>query len=150
MTLNLNKGDVEMNNISFKRIWQDIDFFEIELSACSDTVSASTKVYVTDDAIIELSKNLLSNIENKNFDFLWENGEKGNNSTPYVSLRFFNKDKLGHVFIEVYMEIDDDGPLDKHNCCFYIKTELGILNNFAKKIININSKDIDIKVQLID
>lgn len=139
-----------MDNISFERIWQDEDFFEIKVSVHSDLVSAVTKVYTTEKSILELSEKLQSNIVKSKFDYLWQNGKKGNKSTPYISLRFFNSDKLGHILIEVYMEIDDGGSLDKHNCCFYIKTELGILNEFTKKITKINNKTIGTKIQLIE
>jgi hypothetical protein len=62
------------------------------------------------------------------------NGGKGDGGTPFVSLEFWCKDKLGHVIVEVYMEIDDGASYDKHNCCFFIKTETGLLNSFGKSL----------------
>lgn len=55
----------------------------------------------------------------------------GDNTTPCVSFSFIRSDLLGHVLIQVTMELDDGAPLSEHNCCFYVKTELGLLHSFA-------------------
>ena len=45
-----------------------------------------------------------------------------------------HKDKLGHILVEVYLELNDGGDYDYHNCCFYVDTELGLLEEFSKKL----------------
>lgn len=80
----------------------------------------------------------------------WGNGEKVGGYTPYLSLRFSCRDKLGHITIEVYMEIDDGGSPDKHNCCFYVDTEIGLLQKFGKDLERINTPVLEIKVSLFD
>lgn len=123
-----------MDKLYFNRIWEDQDFFELEIRAETQIICSSVKTYITNVAIDELSKVLeLFLVQNEGLAF-WENGKKGNNSTPYVSLSIGRKDKYGHILLEIYMEIDDGGDLSKHNCCFYIETEVGLLEDFQKSL----------------
>ena len=70
----------------------------------------------------------------------WTNGERGNDSTTCASLRFLHKDRLGHILIEVYMELDDGGSYNTHNCCFYLNTETGLLEKFCKNLPKLKQK----------
>lgn len=120
--------------LSLERVWEDRNFFEIEVLAQSESVCAKARSYVTPEAILELSAALASFPQSENDRYYWECGTKGDESTPFVSLEFWCEDQLGHVLIEVYMEIDDGGSLCKHNCCFFIRTNVGELNSFGKRI----------------
>lgn len=123
-----------MDKLYFNRIWEDQDFFELEIRAETRIISSSVKTYITNEAIDELSR-VLEHFLVQNTDFaFWKNGNKGNDSTPYVSLSIGKKDERGHILIEVYMEIDDGGDLSKHNCCFYIETEVCLLEDFQKSL----------------
>jgi hypothetical protein len=133
--------------ISLKRIWQDEGFFEIEMICASEVVTAKTDIYTTNDKINDLANKIEQFILGKQ-ECLWENGEKGNAQTPYVSMIFSYLDKMGHVKIEVYMEIDDGGEYSKHNCCFYIFTEYGLLLEFQKKLHILMDKTIGKEVIL--
>ena len=64
----------------------------------------------------------------------WEQGKRGDLAIPYVSFSFARKDKLGHILIEIFMEIDDGGSFNTHNCCFYVHTETGLLDEFKKNL----------------
>jgi len=134
--------------LSIERIWEDDYFYEIKVHAKSEFVSASTECYTNNDLINNLANNLSSFPKNFEDRFFWENGEKGDDSTTYFSLEFWCEDKLGHILIEIYMEINDGGSFDKHNCCFYLKTEIGLLNNFGKSLFKLNNKGIGYKVTL--
>jgi hypothetical protein len=73
---------------------------------------------------------------------------KGDSSTPFVSFEFSCEDKRGHIIIEVYMELDDGASYSKHNCCFFVRTEAGLLNDFGKSLTSLNKSGIGKKVKL--
>ena len=81
---------------------------------------------------------------------LWANGEKGDGSTACLSLRFFNKDKLGHINIEVYAELDDGGKHSEHNCCFFVETEYGLLMNFSERLDRLKNRPAGCEIRLND
>ena len=137
-----------MDNLSIERVWEDVDFFEIEVIAQSDHIRAGVRSYTTAASISELALQLASFPKTLNDTFLWKNGTKGDDSTPFVSLEFWCKDKLGHIIVEVYMEVDDGASLSKHNCCFFINTEPGVLNNFGKSLHLLNERGTGKKIVL--
>ena len=134
--------------IAIERIWQDSDFFEIELTCCSDIITAVSKVYTSNESIDNLSDKIKNFINGDVKDCFWENGERGDNTTACVSMNFFREDKLGHIKIEVFMELDDGGKFSKHNCCFFVNTELGLLAEFQKNIFKIKNQQLGEKVVL--
>ncbi|MEA4833156.1 MAG: hypothetical protein VB118_11150 [Oscillospiraceae bacterium] len=138
----LNDMDYYMDNLLIKRVWEDIDFFEIEVIAQSKLIRASIRSYTTSEAINELAIRLSTFPKKNNDRYLWENGVKGNSSTPFLSLEIWCSDMLGHIIIEVYMELDDGGSYDKHNCCFFINTEVGLLQRFGKSLVLLNERGI--------
>ena len=60
-----------MNNIIFKRIWQDEDFYEIEVQAQNKVISASANFYVVDEDIARLSKKLTNFPFGSNKEIVW-------------------------------------------------------------------------------
>lgn len=137
-----------MDTISVERIWEDVGFFEIEVKAQSELICASVKSYTTSASINELANRLKTFPKGLDDRFIWENGTKGDDSTPCLSLEFWCEDKLGHIVIEVYLEIDDGASYNRHNCCFYLKTEPGLLNRFGKSLVLLNKQGIGRKVIL--
>ena len=125
---------MSMDLLTIERVWEDEYFFEIRVAAKSKSISAECRSYTTEDAISELSTKLIAFPSKPNDSFLWENGIKGDQSTPFLSLEFMCEDKLGHILVEVYMEIDDGALYSKHNCCFYVRTEIGLCNKFGKAL----------------
>ena len=137
-----------MDILTFERIWEDVDFFEIEVVAQTEKIRAIARIYTTESSINELSLRLAKFPKNPDDRYIWKNGEKGDGSTPFVSLEFWCLDESGHIILEVYMEIDDGASLAKHNCCFYLKTEIGLLNNFGQSLILLNDVGIGTKITL--
>lgn len=109
--------------LSIQKIWQDTDFAEFEITGSSPVITAKTAVYMTDSLIDELFRQITRFLSGEVEECRWANKERGDNSTACLSLRFLRKDRLGHVLAEVYMELDDGGEFNDHNCCFYINTE---------------------------
>jgi len=143
------------DNIEIERVWQETDFFMVKITCSSEVIKAITQTYITDEGIDELA-NLIGRfiydyVEDNNEspeNYLWETGEKGDQSTAYVSMRFVRKDSLGHIQIEVYLELDDGGSFSKHNCCFYVETELGLLESFGKRLGRLKEQQIGTRVAL--
>lgn len=140
-----------MDNLEFEKIWQDNyykNLYQIHVLAQSKLISSNINSYTTCEAINELYQSVSAFIANKK-EFIWENGSFGKVSTPAFSLRFFFKDKLGHICIEVKMEIDDGDSYEQHIACFYINTEMGILIDFMKELSLFNIADIGYKISFL-
>lgn len=137
-----------MQVLSIERVWEDNDFFEIEVCAQSELIFAKVRSYTTEESISELASHLKSFPKAYGDRYKWENGSKGNGYTPFVSLEFRCANKVGHIIIEVYMEIDDCSDYDKHNCCFFIETDPGLLNEFGRSLLSLNTEGIGRKVVL--
>jgi len=137
-----------MDTLSIERIWEDTDFFQIEVLAQSEHIYAKTRSYTNVALINELSSRLATFPQRINDRYKWENGIKGDSSTPFVSFEFWCEDKLGHILVEVYMEIDDGASYDVHNCCLFIRTEIGLLNDFGKELASLNEEGVGKNVTL--
>ena len=146
--LNSNRGLNEMDLLSIQRTWENSEFFEIEVIAQSELIRARVKSYTTEALINELASHLACFLQKSDEKYIWKNGTKGDNSTPFISLEFWREDRLGHIIVEVYMEIDDGTSLDRHNCCFYIRTESEALSRFGKSLTMLNEKGIGMEITL--
>lgn len=136
------------DNIVFKKIWQCDGAIELKVNFSSSVVTVTSNIYVSnsliDKLIFQIKQFLNGNIE----EGLWENEDRGNASTACVSLRFFRKDKLGHIIIEVFAELDDGGNYAEHNCCFFVSTEEGLLMNFCENLAKLKINPVGYVIQL--
>lgn len=107
-------------------------------------------IYISDDSIDTLFNGLNDFIKGKTKEFFWENGKKGDDSNACITFEFIHKDRLGHILIEVYMELDDGGNYSSHNCCFYLNTEIGLLEKFCQKLPTLKRELLGIEVVLND
>lgn len=128
------------DNIFIQKLWYDDELAQLSIVCSSSVITASAKIYVTDFLIDDLTYQIRQFINGHVFESCWANEERGSSSTTCVSLRFIHKDKLGHVLIEVYMELDDGGDYSNHNCCFYLNTEMGLLENFCIQLPKLKQK----------
>ena len=136
--------------ISMQKLWDDSDLAQLEIVCSSPVITASAKIYVTNALIDDLVQQIKKFLDGQLKESYWKNGEKGDYSTACVSLRFLPKDKLGHILIEVYMELDDGGRYSSHNCCFYLNTEIGLLGTFCEKLPILKQEVFGIEVVLND
>ena len=139
-----------VDNIRIERIWQDEDFFEILVTCNNDVITASTEVYVTNLAIKQLQNEIAQFLQFKKTEIFWKSGERGNQTTSCVEFKICMKDSNGHVLIEAFMELNDGGSLDKHTCCFFINTELGMLQDFNSKLGMLINPMIGTNVSLVE
>ena len=124
----------DMDTITFKKIWEDERCFELEIAAQSECVGAKTTCYADAETISRLAACCSRFPCVGKAPCRWECGRRGDGTTPYVSLEIVHYDRSGHVRIEIFMELDDGGPLSRHTCCFFVQTELGALNRFGSRL----------------
>lgn len=136
------------DNIILCKIWQDDDVIQLKVVCSSSVVTVTSAIYVSDSLIDELIYQINQFLDEIVEECLWANEDKGNDSTACVSFRFFKKDKLGHIGIEVFAEIDDGGNYTEHNCCFYVSTEYGLLMNFCESLVQLKKNLVGYEIQL--
>ncbi len=144
----LGEGFALEDYMTVQKLWYDNELAQLEIVCSSAIITASAKIYVNDALIDDLIHQIEQFINGEAEEGYWENEEKGDHSTTCVSLRFLSKDKLGHVFVEVYMELDDGGDYSRHNCCFYLNTEIGLLEQFCRKLSLLKQKTSDVQICL--
>lgn len=142
------RSDKVEDNIIFRKTWQDDDVIELKVVFLSSVATVTSKIYVSDSLIDELIFQIKQFLDGNNEEGLWANEDRGNASTACVSLRFFRKDKLGHIVIEVFAELDDGGDYAEHNCCFFVSTEYGLLMNFCESLVQLKKNPVGYKIQL--
>ncbi len=134
--------------IKMQKLWQDNELMQLKVQCLSTVITAVTKIYVSDSLIDDLFYQITQFLNGIVKESYWANETKGNDSTACVSFRFINKDKLGHILIEVFMELDDGGDYSNHNCCFFVNTETGLLEKFKNQLIQLKRQQSGFEVVL--
>ena len=137
-----------IDNLIITRFWQDVEFFQIEIQCKTEFIFVTGKVYTTNSLIDDLYNKLEMFLSGKVKTICWENGKMGDSTTPSIRMHFLSKDNLGHVLVEVFMEIDDGGSLSSHNCCFFLNTEIGLLHQFKKKLLSLKTPQLGVRISL--
>lgn len=136
------------DNIIFYKNWQDDDLIQLKVVCSSCVATVISDIYVSDLLIDELVYQIKQFLDGNIEYGLWANEEKGDNSTACLSLKFIKKDKLGHIVIEAFAEVDDGGKYSEHNCCFFVSTEYGMLMTFCERLVCLKNKPAGYKIQL--
>lgn len=139
-----------IDRIEIEKLWFDDELAQLSVVCSSSVITASTKIYVNDALVDELIYQTERFLSGKAKESEWANEERGDHTPPCVSFRFCSHDMLGHILVEVYMELDDGGEYNSHNCCFYIQTEIGQLERFCKSLPHLKRKEPNIRVVLND
>lgn len=119
-----------MDNLIFEKTWQDESLIELKISAESEFVSAFQSCYIQDSRLEEITDKICDFVENYNEACYLEFGKKEGNYTPAFSMCMLPADMSGHVKIEVDIEIADN-DMRSHRCCFYVKSELGLIEQLG-------------------
>ncbi|MBR5827594.1 MAG: hypothetical protein IKY78_11005 [Clostridia bacterium] len=136
------------DNIIIERIWQDDEFFQVSITCQTNIIEVTSNVYIQDANINDLI-NILDVFLGTNIkETSWLCGEIGANTTPGVLLKFIKIDRLGHIKIEVFLELDDGSLSKKHCCSFFVFTEHGQLLSFKNSLNKLKEKTIGRKVAL--
>lgn len=119
------------DNITISKMYHQDNLIQLKVEAKSKYVSIWQDCFIEDANLEQNIEGLLKFIKNKKDTYL-EFGIKTGNYTPAFSMQL-NSDKTGHIQIELDMEIPDNNTR-KHRCEFYVKTEEGLLENFAYRL----------------
>ncbi|MBO0453178.1 hypothetical protein [Candidatus Enterococcus murrayae] len=131
-----------MDNLKIERVWQDSNLLELKVSAKSKYIKVTQVCYVQNEDLQTIGKNIQDFSFNFNKKCYVEFGEKSGNRTPAFSLEFLPADKTGNILIEVDMEIDDNDE-GRHRSCFYIQSEIGLVERFGKSLIQMTRSKVD-------
>ena len=138
-----------MDNIWIEKKWQEDSLIELKISANSEFVTAYQDCYIQDCALDEISKKIgMYIVEKGESPCYLEFGHKEGNYTPAFSMNIFPKDSSGHVKIEVDMEINDN-DLRAHRCCFYVNSELGLIEAFGSSLRRLITGEVGEEVALL-
>lgn len=123
----------KQDNLTFEKIWQDETLIELKISASSEYVSAYQNCYIQDADLEKIAEKICNYTDNYTKACYLEFGKKEGNYTPAFSISFLPADMAGHVKMEVDMEIDDNDTR-AHRCCFYVNSELGLIDILGKSL----------------
>jgi hypothetical protein len=117
-----------------KKIWTDVDFFEVNLSLYGSDCNIDMDIYL-DNGHLEDLKSGIENFANqlgKN-EFIWITGHETENTTHFFSMRFFLHEKRGIVGIEFKVDNKLEPPYSMRSN-FYILTEINQVDDLARKL----------------
>ncbi|MEN0644321.1 hypothetical protein MKY91_14310 [Alkalicoccobacillus gibsonii] len=91
-------------SIRIKKIWED----ETLLECCLEFLTTSSKVtldiYTTKSDLQELRQGIIHFSPDIANGFRWTSGANTDDSTHYLSVRFFNHTNRGHVGLEIIVD----------------------------------------------
>ena len=78
-------------------------------------------------------------------------GEEDSDSCPKIIIESFIKDISGHIVLNASCQLQsiEENAKCNYNCKFPIKTEMGLLYNFAKQLPKLNEQEVGIFVELL-
>lgn len=141
---NILKGGIFTDNLIFKKIWQDEHMLEIKITAVSESIKISSDYYITPELITEIGTYILKFISENQKQGIITVGTFGGNNTPAFSMQM-NCDKCGHILLDITMELNDNAR-PKHQCSFYIKTEPGLFEKFARSLNDLICAPLDTQI----
>lgn len=146
--LEIKGNTIKMNNIIFEKVWQDNNLIELKISASCEFASAYQSCYIEDKKLEEIAEEICAFARNFNKSCYLEFGEKRGNYTPAFSMCMLPADMSGHVKIEVDIEIADNDTRS-HRCCFYVKSELGLIERLGKRLKGLILEQVGNEVSLL-
>lgn len=127
-----------MDNIIVSKTYHQDNLIQLKFEAKSKYISVWQDCFIEDVNLKNNIEEILNFIKDKKETYV-EFGVKTGNYTPAFSMQL-NSDRMGHIEIELDMEIQDNNTR-KHRCLFYIKTEEGLLENFANNLKGLLSEN---------
>ena len=136
-------------NISIKKLWYDEDFYEVQIIMSTEQIRCKINTYIVDEEINALSQKMLDYVKN-DIGFYWEIGEEDSDSCPKIIIESSAKDISGHIVLNASCQLQsiEENAKCNYNCKFPIKTEMGLLYNFAKQLPKLNEQEVGICVHL--
>ncbi|MFK3938962.1 hypothetical protein ACI2JA_15790 [Alkalihalobacillus sp. NPDC078783] len=128
-------------SIRIKKIWEDETLIECRLEFFTTSSKVSLDVYTTIADLEELRQGIIHFNPVAGAEWIWTSGENTDETTHYLSVRFFNHTNRGHVGLEIILDNKQDVPESLYSH-FYILTELNQLDDFALKLKLLINKDV--------
>ena len=136
-----------MDNIILKKVYDEDGLIELKVQAMAEFIDAYQFCYIQDIDLKDYANKIIEYSKNFKEDCYIEFGKKEGQYTPAFSLKFLKADLRGHVEIEVDLEIADNEER-KHRCCYYVKSELGMIERFGCAINGLISSEIETEIKL--
>ncbi|QFT87668.1 hypothetical protein FIU87_03300 [Bacillus sp. THAF10] len=113
-----------------KKIWTDVDFFEVNLSLSGTGCTVDMDFYIDNSHLEELRDGVrdFANTLGKS-EFTWVTGSDTEDTTHFLSMRFYLNDKRGMVGIEFTADNKLDPP-DRMKAHFYMMAEINQVDDF--------------------
>lgn len=140
MVLEGKENNNMQDNLIFEKIYQDDTLIELKISATSEYVSAYQNCYIQDTDLKDIAEKICNYVDNYRAVCYLEFGHKEGSYTPAFSMKLLPADVHGHVKIEVDVEIDDNDTRS-HRCCFYVNSELGLVEQMGKTLKRIAGEE---------
>lgn len=143
---------INTDNIIFDIVWDDFigfnnlgDFFEIKVTAYNSFIKVNNfNFYMTSSECKKLSKMIYKYIQ-KNETIAYENKSSADNNEINIEIK--PADVHGHVIIILKIENVDNND-NKNFAQLAIETEIGLLENFSKNILELINSGVGHKVSL--
>ena len=142
------KGKIVIHFLYNTESMERFGFFEVKIQIITADIKLTNNFYITEDDICRLSDSIKVYISGDNKNMFWEIGEKDLGLRSYFSIKIIENDGLGHLIIEVYINLQEEYD-NKYHCTLAIKTEIGLLSNFGESILLLNKSDIGTSVDLL-
>lgn len=139
-----------MDNITVEKKWSDNEFYQIRMSIESQSINCITASYVVNEEILELASNIQAYINNPQMDMKWEIGEINSSYSPKIIIHAFPCNKFGKLYVELYCCIPVEEIVGKYGCNILLETELGLFEQFGKKIERLNTADVGTIINLVE
>ena len=142
---------IGLDNIIFERIW-DSSFLIGRITAQSAHIRATVDhLYFEESDVLSLA-NLLLSLPFPLKDhtaYRWVStarSEPNSDMGTEISFTITQKDRLGHMLVEVFMVIQDGdihhSRINEDHCCrFFVQTEIGSLNDFGKRLLSFSESN---------
>ncbi|MGP5431370.1 hypothetical protein ACTXNW_18445 [Enterococcus malodoratus] len=138
-----------MDNIIFKKVWEDENFIEIKITAISKFSTSYQTCYIDESSLERLMSKLYSYLNDYTQNSYIEFGDKKGNYTPAFSMELMGADVRGHVKIEVDIEIDDVDDRS-HRCKYFVESELGAIERFSQKAFDFYGSQIGTSIAMFE
>lgn len=143
-----------MHNIKIERCWADpvIDLYELCITCSNDQITAcAMECWASDEMIDDLSDKIKRYSNKEISEFEWRVGDFELNGLSEVTFKVLPMDKFGKLFIQVDMKIYNSSYLNCQSgvCTMKIQTEIGLFENFGRRILKLKERENNVIVSLI-
>ncbi len=136
-----------MDNLIFKKIWEDELLYEIRIKAITERITVFTDCYVNDETLVNMRNDIADFIINKQKEKIVAVGTFGDDSVSLIAIKL-NQNRSGHILLDIKMELNDDSE-PKHFCNFYLRTETGMMERFIDSFKYLCESPVDTEISLL-